>query len=164
MEQTKNTWRTDHVWSNIAYIIVGLLFLIQGATMPAIGLIGLGVSSYMAHLKGTSFWWLMDWLWMYLAFSYITFYHNPTIGSTMALVALIFILNHMPQFWRVGLFYVACTATAWFYGAPVLVSMAFFGLGFLIRQWGEPKASDLHHLTHSIWHALTSIGLYFLIP
>jgi hypothetical protein len=164
MEQTKNSWRTDHVWSNISYIIVGLLFLIQGALLPAIGLIGLGVSSYMAHLKGTEVWWKMDWMFMYFSFTNIAFFHNPVIGIIMTGIASFFVINHKPEFWRVGLFYVVGTATAWFYGAPVLVSMAFFGLGFLIRQWGEPKASDLHHLTHSIWHVLTAIGFYFLIP
>jgi hypothetical protein len=147
--------------SNIAYIIAGFALAVGGVYVPAFGLIFLGVTSYVAHVRGGD-WWYSDWAGMYLAMTAIILYNigHPFYFWLVALPIVYLTLRYaFVSYVLVGAMWCAVVASAYAIGIAVVVPIIIFALALAIRQWGH---DDHYQITHSIWHILTATGFYLL--
>ena len=148
--------------SNIAYIIAGFALAVGGAYVPAFGLIFLGITSYIAHVKGGD-WWYSDWAGMYLAMTAI-FLHN--VGHPLyfwAVIAPILISTlyyKFDSYTLTGALWCAVVASAYLMGLSITIPVIIFALALGLRQLGEVRN---YQFNHSAWHVLTAYGFYLLV-
>ena len=147
--------------SNIAYIIAGFALAVSQAYVPAFGLIFLGITSYIAHVKGGD-WWYSDWAGMYLAMTAI-FLHNighPLYFWAVALPIVYLTLRYaFVSYALVGVMWCAVVASAYLAGLSVAIPVVLFALALGLRQLGEVRH---YQFNHSAWHLLTAYGFYLL--
>ena len=149
-------------WSNIAYLIAGFPLAVQGAYVPAFGLIFLGITSYVAHVRG-GWWWLSDWAGMYLAMAGIFLYNigHPLYFWLVALPIVYLTLRYaFVSYALVGVMWCAVVASAYLTGISVTIPVIIFALALGLRQLGEVRH---YQFNHSAWHFLTAYGFYLLV-
>jgi hypothetical protein len=147
--------------SNIAYIIAGFALAVGGAYVPAFGLMFLGITSYIAHVKGGQ-WWYYDWAGMYIAMVAIILYNigHPFYFWLVALPIIVATVRYrFDSLTLTGALWCAVVASAYIIGIAVVVPVIIFALAIAIRQFGH---DDHYQLTHSIWHILAATGFYLL--
>jgi hypothetical protein len=150
-------------WSNIAYIIAGFALAVQGAYVPAFGLIFLGITSYVAHVKGGD-WWFYDWAGMYLAMVGIFLYNigHPLYFWLVGLPIVLATLRYrFDSYTLTGAMWCAVVASAYLTGISVTIPVIIFAIALALRQLGEVRN---YQFNHSAWHVLTAIGFYLLVP
>jgi hypothetical protein len=148
-------------WSNIAYVIAGFALAVGGAYVPAFGLMFLGITSYIAHVKGGD-WWYYDWAGMYIAMVAIILYNigHPFYFWLVALPIIVATVRYrFDSLTLTGALWCAVVASAYIIGIAVVVPVIIFALAIAIRQWGH---DDHYQITHSIWHILAATGFYLL--
>jgi hypothetical protein len=147
--------------SNIAYIIAGVALAVGGAYVPAFGLIFLGVTSYVAHVKGGK-WWYADWAGMYVAMVAIILYNigHPFYFWLVGLPIVYLTLRYaFVSYVLVGAMWCAVVASAYIIGIPVVVPIIIFAIALALRQIGQVRN---YQFNHSMWHLLTAIGFFLL--
>jgi len=147
--------------SNIAYIIAGFALAVGGAYVPAFGLMFLGITSYIAHVKGGQ-WWYYDWAGMYIAMVAIILYnigHPFYFWAVIAPIIVATVRYRFDSLTLTGALWCAVVASAYIIGIAVVVPVIIFALAIAIRQWGH---DDHYQITHSIWHILAATGFYLL--
>jgi hypothetical protein len=148
--------------SNIAYIIAGFALAVGGAYVPAFGLIFLGITSYIAHVKGGD-WWYSDWAGMYLAMTAIILHNigHPLYFWLVALPIVYLTLRYaFVSYALVGVMWCAVVTSAYLTGILVTIPVIIFALALGLRQLGEVRN---YQFNHSAWHVLTAIGFYLLV-
>lgn len=163
-----NSHLEPHVWSNISYIIIGIILASLSFVLPGLGLIVLGVSSWMGHLKG-GFWWYVDWAGMYISFLSIIAFHLG-IEYTWVLWPIILLLTvkfKITSFIIIAILFITSAYLAYDNGANYLLSMIFFTTGLALRQSPEESKQfseyEQYNLFHSLWHLFTAIGYSMLV-
>ena len=149
-------------WSNSAYIIAGFALAVQGAYVPAFGLIFLGVASYIAHVEGGE-WWYSDWAGMYLAMTSITLHnvgHPLYFWAVIAPILIGMLYYRFDSYALTGALWCAVVASAYLAGLSVAIPVVLFALALGLRQLGEVRH---YQFNHSAWHVLTAIGFYLLV-
>jgi hypothetical protein len=147
--------------SNIAYIIAGFALAVSEAYVPAFGLMFLGITSYVAHVKGGE-WWFYDWAGMYVAMVAILLYNigHPFYFWLVALPIVYLTLRYaFVSYVLVGAMWCAVVASAYAIGIPVVVPIIIFAIALALRQIGQVRN---YQFNHSMWHLLTAIGFYLL--
>ena len=142
-------------WSNIAYIILGVVWILTGFVTLGIYAILLGLTSAYSHHTGD---WMPDWAAMYVMFTGLilhltdnsvelaivsiplTYYLRPHLLGNFALIGLLAIISFV------------LSVNTW-------LVLTIFSVGFVLRQIGEVRYFQLFH---SIWHLITAIGLYYV--
>jgi hypothetical protein len=144
-------------WSNIAYVILGVMWLIEGHITLSIYAIILGLTSgYSHHTRD----WLPDWAGMYLLFSGLIL---NLLGLPMILALIPAILTYVVPKHLLDNFAVIGTMFAFILLLTpnwIIVS-SIFAVAFAFRQYGEYNRK-YHQAFHSIWHLITAIGFYFI--
>lgn len=157
-----NDWKQAHVWTNLAYGVVGVLFVLQGLYAAGAGMLFLSWGSWMGHWK-SGWWWKIDWVAMYIAFAMIicemTSYWY--IFVILPIVAFISYKYHRQWFLPIGASYVAMNVIGYLSGYFIWYSVAVFALAFAVRQSGDGRSFD--NITHSIWHIITAVGFYLVL-
>ena len=149
-------------WSNIAYLIAGFPLAVHGAYVPAFGLIFLGITSYVAHVRG-GWWWLSDWAGMYLAMAGIFLYNigHPLYFWLVALPIVYLTLRYaFVSYALVGVMWCAVVTSAYLTGISITIPVIIFALALGLRQLGEVRH---YQFNHSAWHVLTAYGFYLLV-
>jgi len=148
-------------WSNIAYIIAGVALAVGGAYVPAVGLCFLGITSYIAHVRGGD-WWYYDWAGMYVAMVAIILYNigHPVYFWLVALPIIVATIRYrFDSLALTGALWCAAVASAYIIGIAVVVPVIIFAIALAIRQIGQVRN---YQFNHSMWHLLTAIGFYLL--
>jgi hypothetical protein len=155
-----------HVLSNFAYAMVGVasLILLNSLTL-FLGFIILAFTSRMGHWKGGK-WWIADWIGMYVAFLAIILFN---LGVSLAwwfiapLVALWAWYYHTDSFIRIGAFGAVAIISAYFAFINIVPSIILFAIAFAVRQSAPSMENKYYNITHSIWHILTALAMFFLV-
>lgn len=148
--------------SNIAYIIAGFALAVGQAYAPAFGLIFLGISSYIAHVKG-GMWWYTDWAGMYIAMTAIILHNigHPLLFWLVALPILFATLRYLfDSFALTGALWSVLTLTAHLTGISITFPVILFCIALALRQLGQVRN---YQFNHSAWHVLTAIGFFLLV-
>ena len=149
------------VWSNIAYVIAGLL--LWDNPVICISMIALGASSAMAHWKG-GFWWRMDWATMYLSFGAICL-HNfgipPLLSVNLGALGGTFGYDNYYLF---GTLFAVTILSAYLIGISVIIPLALFALALAFQRYAESHmGTKTYEIYHSLWHVLTATSMYLLV-
>jgi hypothetical protein len=143
------------VWSNIAYVILGVVWFGNGLYLLGIYAILLGLASAYSHQTKD---WTPDWAMMYVMFGGIIFQlvGNPVELALIAIPLTYYLRPHLlDNFALIGLL----ALIAFVLSANTWLVLAIFSIGFIIRQFGE---IGRFQLLHSIWHLITAIGIYYV--
>jgi uncharacterized membrane protein len=143
-------------WSNIAYIILGVVWIGNGLYLLGIYAVLLGLASAYSHHTRV---WMPDWAMMYVMFGGLilhltgnpvelalfaiplTYYLRPYLLDNFALIGVLAIISFV------------LSANTW-------LVLTIFTIGFIIRQIGDKTHFQL---LHSLWHLITAIGFYYVI-
>jgi hypothetical protein len=143
-------------WSNIAYIILGVVWILTGFILLGIYAILLGLASAYSHHTRD---WTPDWAMMYVMFGGIIFQlvGNPVELALIAIPLTYYLRPHLlDNFALIGLLAIisfVLSANTW-------LVLGIFTIGFIVRQFGE---IGRFQLLHSIWHLITAIGFYYVL-
>lgn len=146
----------NHVTSNIAYAIGGLIALLHEAYLPGLGLIFLSWGSYMGHKYGK---WSYDWAGMFVAFFAIIAYnfHLPLYFALPFTLAGLFLRK---EYWvLLGATYIIAQIGANFF----LPTLYLFALAGIIRVTIGADGHRYYDVGHSIWHYLTATAMTLMI-
>ncbi len=142
--------------SNIAYVILGVVWVQTGFVTLGIYAILLGLTSAYSHHTRD---WVPDWAMMYVMFGGmilhltgnpvelaliaipLTYYLRPYLLDNFALIGLLAIISFV------------LSANTW-------LVLVIFTIGFILRQIGDKTHFQIYH---SIWHLLTAIGFYYVL-
>ena len=156
-------YNTAHIWTNVAYVLVGLVAWQIDITFA---FIFLGITSFMGHWKGEE-WWLADWAGMYIAFGAIILHNLGWVGPIFVLspIILYLTLKYMEesQYFLIGTLWLISMFIAFITGVPIMLSLIIFGLALFIRQQAPEMEDKYYNLCHGTWHVLTAIGMLLLV-
>ena len=154
---------TAHIWTNVAYLIAGLIAWQIDITFA---FIVLALSSFMGHWKGGK-WWIADWAGMYVSFSAILLHNIGWGWAIFPLVPISFYITFKylddSLYFLIGTLWIVATFTAFIVGVPILPSVIIFGLALLIRQQAPKMEDKYYNLCHGVWHVMTATGMLLLI-
>lgn len=146
----------NHVTSNIAYAIGGLVALYHEAYLPSLGLMLLSYGSFMGHAHGR---WDMDWSGMFVAFFSIIA-HNLGLPYYLAIPLALSGLLLKKEYWvLLGITYVFAQATANYF----FPSLYLFALAGIIRVTIGSDRNRYYDAGHSLWHYLTATAMTLMI-
>lgn len=153
-----------HVLTNLAYGVAGTALLLTGALWAGIGLITLGICSWIGHDRG-GYWWFLDWAGMYLAFISIIA-QNLGYGWVALflypIVIAVTLEHRLDSVLLIGVLLAASLITGFMAGASVFVSILLFAVAFLVRQL-PGKTSVAYNILHGLWHLFTAAAMIFLV-
>jgi hypothetical protein len=142
-------------WSNIAYIILGVVWFGNGLYLLGIYAILLGLASAYSHHTGD---WMPDWAMMYVMFTGLILYltGNPVELALVAIPLTYYLRPHLlDNFALIGVLAIisfVLSVNTW-------LVLGIFTIGFIIRQVGDKTHNQL---LHSLWHLITAIGFYYV--
>lgn len=146
----------NHVTSNIAYAIGGLIALIHGAYLPGLGLMFLAYGSYMGHRFGR---WDLDWAGMFVAF-FAIIAHNLALPVYLALPLALAGLFLRKEYWiPLGITYVMAQAVSNYFFETLLL----FAIAGIIRVTVGADGHRYYDVGHSIWHYITATAMTLMI-
>jgi hypothetical protein len=142
-------------WSNIAYIILGVVWFGSGLYLLGICAILLGLASgYSHHTRD----WMPDWAMMYVMFGGLILHltGSPVLLAIVAIPLTYYLRPHLlDNFALIG-----CLALISFVlSANTWLVLTIFTIGFILRQVGDKTHFQL---LHSLWHLITAIGIYYV--
>jgi hypothetical protein len=141
-------------WSNIAYVILGAVWLYQGHIgLGALAILLGATSGYSHHTRD----WLPDWAGMYAIFTGIIlhgFGYPPSLGFGAFLITFAFPSYLLDRYALIGILWLGA-----FLLSPSWLVAGLFVSALIIRQIGELKR---YQALHSAWHFITAIGFYYL--
>jgi hypothetical protein len=142
-------------WSNIAYIILGVVWIHTGLTTLDIYAVLLGLASAYSHHTRD---WMPDWAMMYVMFTGLIL-HLTGIPVLFAIVAIPLTYYLRPHLFN-NFALIGCLALISFVlSANTWLVLGIFTIGFIIRQVGDKTHFQL---LHSLWHLITAIGIYYV--
>lgn len=180
MENHRYYGTVHSIWTNIFYVIAGIIVFFLGgihATAPSLALIGLGYGSYMYHKHLTREFASWDWFAMYATTLSISGYLWYTQEITLVwmwtfilYMACWVLYRHINQFLLLVLTSVILFLSAWYVLSytQLLMILLFFIPALVLRLLVEPRLINgevkVIDIVHSIWHLLTAIGfvLFFV--
>ena len=142
-------------WSNIAYVILGVVWIATGYILLGIYAILLGLASAYSHHTGD---WMPDWAMMYVMFTGLILYlTGEPVASALILIPMTYYLRPhlLGNFALIGLL----ALISFLLSENTWLVLAIFTIGFVLRQIGEVR---YYQLLHSLWHLITAIGLYYV--
>ncbi len=145
-------------YSNISYLLGGLYLLMNFSPVPGIAMILLAIGSFLGHVHGGK-WWAADWVGMYLVFGALITHNLELSWLWLIPVALAGYRWGVPNYYLIGAFWVAATASALLVGLNIMLPTALFAVALIIRQIGEIKH---YQLLHSLWHVVTMPAIVLL--
>ena len=146
----------NHVTSNIAYAIGGLIALYHGAYLPGLGLMFLAYGSYMGHRFGR---WDLDWAGMFVAF-FAIIAHNLDLPLHLALPLTLAGLFLRKEYWlALGATYIIAQIGANYF----LPTLYLFTLAGIIRVTVGADGHKYYDAGHSIWHYITATAMTLMI-
>ena len=142
-------------WSNITYIILGVVWILTGFVTLGIYAILLGLTSAYSHHTRD---WMPDWAMMYVMFTGLILYltGNPVELALFAIPLTHYLRPHLlDNFALIGVL----ALISFVLSENTWLVLAIFSVGFIIRQVGEVR---YFQLLHSLWHLITAIGIYYV--
>jgi hypothetical protein len=148
------------VWSNIAYVIAGLL--LWETPFISMSMIALGITSALAHAKG-GWYWKLDWASMWLVFSAIAL-HPFGLSYLAVIFALIGYKYGVDNYIAFSFVWALSVLSAHLSGVPVLFPVTIFAVALVSQLYAESEyGTKTYEIYHSIWHVLTAIAIYLLV-
>jgi hypothetical protein len=148
------------VWSNIAYVIAGLL--LWETPFIAMSMIALGITSALAHAKG-GWYWKLDWASMWLVFSAIAL-HPFGLSYLAVIFALIGYKYGVDNYIAFSFVWALSVLSAHLSGVDVLLPVVIFAITLIRQRYAERNFNTTtYEIYHSIWHVLTAIAIYLLV-
>lgn len=148
----RNMW---HVYSNVAYLIAGIL---SGSVVVAVGMTLLFIGSFLGHWRGGN-WWKADWIGMYLAFLSIIFHHAglpEAFYITAPAVVALTLYEFQESYFLVGLLWLISIVASYFAGVNVVPAILLYAIGLSWRQLHPSQNNKWYDLCHSMWHLCTA--------
>lgn len=148
------------VWSNIVYVIAGIL--LWETPFIALSMIVLGITSALAHLKG-GWYWKLDWASMWLVFSAIAL-HPVGLSPLAVIFALIGYKYGLDNYIAFSFVWAWAVLSAHLSGVPVLLPIGIFSVALGFQLYAEANwGTKTYEICHSVWHILTAIAIYLLV-
>jgi hypothetical protein len=142
-------------WSNIAYIILGVVWFGNGLYLLGIYAILLGLASAYSHHTRD---WMPDWAMMYVMFTGLILYltGNPVELAIVSIPLTYYLREYLlDNFALIGLL----ALISFVLSENTWLVLGIFTIGFIVRQIGDKTHFQL---LHSIWHLITAIGFYYV--
>jgi hypothetical protein len=148
------------VWSNIAYVIAGLL--LWETPFIAMSMIALGITSALAHAKG-GWYWKLDWSAMFGTFGAIAL-HPFGLSYLAVIFALIGYKYGVDNYIAFSFVWALSVLFAHLSGVDVLLPVVIFAITLIRQRYAERNFNTTtYEIYHSIWHVLTAIAIYLLV-
>jgi hypothetical protein len=148
------------VWSNIAYVIAGLL--LWETPFISMSMIALGITSALAHAKG-GWYWKLDWSAMFGTFGAIAL-HPFGLSYLAVIFALIGYKYGVDNYIAFSFVWALSVLSAHLSGVPVLFPITIFAVALVSQLYAESEyGTTTYEIYHSIWHVLTAIAIYLLV-
>jgi hypothetical protein len=148
------------VWSNIAYVIAGLL--LWETPFISMSMIALGITSALAHAKG-GWYWKLDWSAMFGTFGAIAL-HPFGLSYLAVIFALIGYKYGVDNYIAFSFVWALSVLSAHLSGVDVLLPVVIFAITLIRQRYAERNFNTTtYEIYHSIWHVLTAIAIYLLV-
>jgi hypothetical protein len=149
--------KEHHVWTNIFYLIGGLI-VAPFNLLGGISMLYLGIASGIAHYHGGK-WWALDWSAMFFLFTAIITAHFGMWYLALPAIALPYIFpKTMENFYTIGGLYVGAVATLPL--PEAFFTMIIMGVGFAFRQFHFGMHEND---AHAVWHFFTALGITLML-
>lgn len=158
-------------FTNLIYILLGLVVFVQMSVIVGLSLMFLGVCSfgYHYHNQKNRTWQKFDVYAMFAVFYSIMHYHLDSgvvegIFLAIALGVVIWHERHFHSFLFLPVLFFLTSAII-FYQTTLWLHIPFFivALLFNIRFMMKVEMDTLNDILHGCWHILTAFGFYMMI-
>lgn len=138
--------------------------LFAGAMVPGVGLIFLGIGSFLGHQYGGK-WWAMDWVGMYVAFAAIICHNLELSWLWLVPIAGFAYKWGADKYIATALLWLGAVASAYYAGLPVLAPIIGFAIAFGCQRLAETSSHESlrYQAFHSLWHLVTATAMVFVV-